>query len=249
MEHLRRIREYELELVLPLLPRGAKILEVGAGAGWQARALAERGYAVEAVDTEGGGYEQERIWPVAMYDGHVLPFADETFDVVFSSNVLEHIPHVEQFQRELQRVLKDGGAAVHLLPSASWRFWTSVTHYAHLSREFWNSRATLRARLYHFRTNLRPPRHGERGSALTEIYDFSRRAWVRLFEKTGWTVERTGVNRLFYTGYDTFHSTLPLRTRRWMSYALGSSCNLICLRKPAARPPAARWQRPGQTHE
>jgi SAM-dependent methyltransferase len=233
MEHLERIREYELGVVLPLLPRGAKVLEVGAGAGWQARALARLGYEVEAVDAEGGGYEEERVWPVKVYDGRALPFADESFDVVFSSNVLEHIPHVEEFQRELQRVLKKGGVAVHLLPSAGWRFWTNVAFYARLPKEVWDSHDTMRGRLYNLRRGLMPPRHGERGNSLTELYTFSLRAWLKLFEAAGWTVERTGVNRLFYTGYDIFDSALPLRARRLMSYALGSACNVVCLRRPA----------------
>lgn len=218
--------------MLPLLPPGARILEIGAGAGWQARALAERGYAVEAIDTGGSGYEQARIWPVAVYDGHKIPFEDESFDVVFSSNVLEHIPHVGPFQEEIKRVLKAGGTAVHVLPSASWRVWTNVTHYAHLFRHVAGLRATPRAKFWYFRHGLVPPRHGERGNALTEIRNFSRGAWLKFFEATGWVLVKSYPNRLFYTGYSILDSRLPLRARRWMSYAMGSACNVICLRKP-----------------
>lgn len=41
--------------------------------------------------------------------GHQLPFADNTFDQVICSEVLEHIPDYPSFLREIQRVLKPGG--------------------------------------------------------------------------------------------------------------------------------------------
>jgi ubiquinone/menaquinone biosynthesis C-methylase UbiE len=247
MEYLERVRRCELDLVLPLLPIGARVLEIGAGAGWQASVLAEKGFTVDAVDTEGSLYEQERIWPVTIYDGHVLPFAGESFDVVYSSSVLEHIPHVEEFQHEIQRVLKADGMAIHILPSASWRFWTSVAYYVHFLRELKNTSASLRAKFYRFRTNRWAPRHGEFGDSFTEIYTFSRRAWLKVFRAVGWTVVKTYTNRLFYTGYDTFNYSLPLRVRHLMSYALGSACNIICLRKPTGAAtgtnPERKWSR------
>lgn len=42
-------------------------------------------------------------------DGHALPFADETFDVVFSQAVMEHMRDPYRASREIMRVLKPGG--------------------------------------------------------------------------------------------------------------------------------------------
>jgi SAM-dependent methyltransferase len=44
-------------------------------------------------------------------EGNTLPFDDEAFDIVFSSNVIEHIPHVQYlgYLAEISRVLKPGG--------------------------------------------------------------------------------------------------------------------------------------------
>jgi SAM-dependent methyltransferase len=87
MEYLRALRLAALEDLIDWFPAGARVLEIGAGAGWQSRALAERGFHVEAVDIAGSEYAAERVFPVAHYDGHRLPFPDGRFGVVFSSNV------------------------------------------------------------------------------------------------------------------------------------------------------------------
>lgn len=43
------------------------------------------------------------------YDGRRLPFADETFDIVCSNAVLEHVEDLAPFTREAARVLRRGG--------------------------------------------------------------------------------------------------------------------------------------------
>lgn len=43
------------------------------------------------------------------YDGVNLPFEDQTFDLVYSSQVFEHIRHPDQVASEVRRVLKPGG--------------------------------------------------------------------------------------------------------------------------------------------
>ena len=165
LKHLEDIRKYELGVVFKLLPPIGKILEIGAGTGWQAQALTKRGYEVSAIDLLSSNYKENRIWPVTEYDGVHIPFPDKTFDIVFSSNTLEHIPHVHNFQKEIHRVLKDDGVAIHILPSGSWRFWSNITDVL----RYWE----------------KPPVHGEFASNfLTEIFFFSKLWWKKLFLKT-----------------------------------------------------------------
>ena len=109
LAHLESIRTFELNLVLKLLPPDGKILEIGAGTGWQAQALENRGYVVSAIDLVSSNYTKHRIWPVTEYDGKIIPFVDNTFDIIFSSNTLVMIPGVFELQKEIMRVLKPGG--------------------------------------------------------------------------------------------------------------------------------------------
>lgn len=239
------IRKYELEQVLALMPPNSTVLEIGAGAGWQAKMLAEQGFCVEAIDIRSSRYKATQIWPVLEYDGKHIPFPDHTFDIVFSSNTLEHIPHVATFMDEIRRVLRPGGIAIHLMPSSTWRLWTICTHYPffpyHMKKAVRslvsspNSKDRNRAKLWLevAREVFIPSRHGERGTVVTELYLFSHLAWRSLFHRTGWCVKAYFTNRLFYTGHGLFGSLLGLRLRRLLSFLLGSACNIFVLEPPS----------------
>lgn len=57
-----------------------------------------------------------RVPGVPSEDLMALSYADETFDLVITSDTLEHIPDVDQALRETCRVLKRGGAHVFSVP-------------------------------------------------------------------------------------------------------------------------------------
>jgi ubiquinone/menaquinone biosynthesis C-methylase UbiE len=235
MKHLQKIREYELNRVLvdiqSRIQKGSKLLEIGAGTGWQAKKLDEHGFSVEAIDIEKSDYLEHRIWPVLNYDGKNIPFPDNYFDVAFSSNVLEHIPHQEDFQTEIKRVLKADGIAVHVLPSGSWRFWTNVTHYLFILKTVLkkllsiitittgsnqkdrsaqkNPEVVKRARRIEFiKQAFFPSRHGEVGNFMSEIYWFSRFRRDKFFKNSGWETIKYFHNHLFYTGHSVLDSIL-----------------------------------------
>jgi SAM-dependent methyltransferase len=252
-QQLRRYRDYELQVVLPRLRPGASILEIGAGAGWQAKALAEHGFAVQAIDVDvaGAGYKERREWPVTLYDGVRIPFADRCFDCVFSSNVLEHVPHVDRLQAEIKRVLKPGGIAVHVVPTGSWRLWTNLTYYPVLARRYLRkylatapavdqagpagatpSPPAGRSAMSKLMRIAMPARHGERGNCLTEVGFFSRPSWDDLFARTGWRVDACDATGLFYSGYFLFGPRLSMGTRHALSAVLGSSCLVYVLSDP-----------------
>ena len=131
----RTIREQEVEQIIPFLPRSGTILEIGAGAGWQAKRIAEHGFDVKAIDLPVRGLAKYSEFDIIHYDGYNIPFPSECFSAVYASNVLDHIPHVYEFQKEIHRVLEPDGVAIIVLPTTSWRFWSILTHYPHYLKQ------------------------------------------------------------------------------------------------------------------
>jgi ubiquinone biosynthesis O-methyltransferase len=99
---------------------GRDILEVGCGAGDFSIHLAQAGGIVTAVDfsARAVGIAREKAVrhgqrvTLAVADAQTLPFANERFDLVFSCECLEHVPHPRAMLGELHRVLKPGGTLV-----------------------------------------------------------------------------------------------------------------------------------------
>ena len=249
-EWMRTFREYEIGLVVPMFPSGkASVLEIGAGAGWQARYLDSLGFVVTAIEVKNGFYEDRRVWPIEEYDGKHIPFPDDHFDAVFSSCVLEHIPNVEEFQHEIMRVLKPNGVGIHVLPTCSWRLWTSVAFYLKLfggiMPKLWRKMRSTKlpqnpaasvdcsdsphGLVHRIRWILFPHRHGATGNWVSELWLFSRYRWRRVFQRTGWLQSHYTVNHLARSGKYVFGNRLPLRVRTWASYLLGSSSQFFVL--------------------
>lgn len=91
-----------------------KVLEVGAGDGSILKILSEQNFAPEyhavEISDSGVAYIQSRdiknLKSVQVFDGYHLPFADNSFDLIILSHVLEHVEHERLLLRELKRVAK-----------------------------------------------------------------------------------------------------------------------------------------------
>ncbi len=255
--HTERIRLAEMDDVRRLLPPPPlRVLEIGAGSGWQAAELARAGYAVTAVDVQ--PWPSEPYHPVTLYDGAALPFPDAAFDVVFSSNVLEHIRELDRLQLEICRVLAPEGRAIHVVPSPWWRLWTMATHYCVLGRLVRSALAHLRSESETARrlpnaiptgsaaaspkavgagrigrwvlTLLLSPRHGERGNRLSEAWYFRAAWWRRHFTANGFAVIAERPGGLAYTGNTLLGSRLSIAARRRLAAVTGSATRLFVLR-------------------
>jgi len=247
--YVEQIRIEELKQALGWLGGQRRILEVGAGTGWQARKLSEWGHEVEAVDLADSNYAYERIWSISNYDGVHLPFESDRFDVVFSSNVLEHVEQLVPLLEEMRRVVKPGGYLVHVVPSASWRFWTTLTHYPDRVRRllqvaFKGGRrastvaapSAVPAAPVSFRRKLLrqviPEVHGLLGATLTEeLWAFRKGNWIRLLAAADLQCTRSGTTGVFYTGSSLLGLAIPISVRRRLAHVLGSSCHLFVFRK------------------
>ena len=90
----------------------ASVLDVGGGPGYFADAFADCFYVgLEPNVTELSAAGLSGFGAVRG-DGAALPFADDSFDVVYSSNVAEHIPDWRAMGEEMLRVAKPGGLVV-----------------------------------------------------------------------------------------------------------------------------------------
>ncbi|MBT8137110.1 MAG: class I SAM-dependent methyltransferase [Gammaproteobacteria bacterium] len=105
-------------IALELVPEGDghSALDVGCREGTQSRWLERHGYHVASIDIE-KHYENALIADVN--DG--LPFADASYDLVWCSEVIEHLQSPEQFVAECERVLKPGGKLILTTPNSA--FW------------------------------------------------------------------------------------------------------------------------------
>ncbi|HTY32444.1 class I SAM-dependent methyltransferase [Mycobacterium sp.] len=109
-----------------------KVIDVGCGAGRHAFEAYRRGADVVAFDrdaselrsvdtilramAETGEAPAAASAKVVLGDALSLPYADETFDCVIASEILEHIPRDDAAIAELVRVLKVGGTLAVSVP-------------------------------------------------------------------------------------------------------------------------------------
>jgi ubiquinone/menaquinone biosynthesis C-methylase UbiE len=114
------------------IPANAKILEVGAGTGWQWAANAKRispGWDITLSDFSSGMLDEARktvahidyTFKFEQIDVQAIPYEDERFDAVFAHYMLYHVPDRAGAIAELRRVLKPGGT-----------LYTATTGRAHL---------------------------------------------------------------------------------------------------------------------
>jgi len=244
IEYLNVLRATEVATIAPILPPGARVLEIGAGTGLQALELQRRGFDVAAIEVADSSYAIARVFPVIDYDGIRIPFGPKTFDVVFSSNALEHVHDLERLHAEIWRVLKPGGIAVHVLPTHAWRFWSIPSSYCNalisvgsaVRRSMPHSgdpRTFGRAWYEAARAcgaAVLQPRHGERGIGFAELWLFRPQWWRRNFAANGFAVLYDKPMGLFYTGSMVFGARLSLERRARLAQLLGSSCQVYVMR-------------------
>jgi SAM-dependent methyltransferase len=70
------------------------------------------------VDFENPGHPHINEQIDVFYDGKKIPFNDEYFDAVFSSEVFEHIFNLDEILKEINRVMKHGGLMLITCPFA-----------------------------------------------------------------------------------------------------------------------------------
>ena len=222
LEDLFRIREQSCVVEMPISEiGGAKVLEIGSGAGGHSCIFAHHGARVTAVDIT-----PERVASTAakfamlsgegsgkalQADAENLPFADDSFDIVYSNGVLHHSPDTERCIAEVRRVLKPGGTAVIML-------------YSRISAAFMFNifpRGIVTGEMFRWpeaewvgRLTEGKPKFGNTRNPITRVY--SRRQMERLFAD----FEIVSLRKWSFQ-FDNFCVPRLTQIRRWVLTRLG----------------------------
>ncbi|MBI2613580.1 MAG: class I SAM-dependent methyltransferase [Candidatus Levybacteria bacterium] len=95
--------------------KGKLALDIGCRDGYWSEVLKKKGYIVKSLDIE------------PHYKGALkhdvekgLPFENKTFDLIWCTEVLEHLKNPEFLIKEIGRVMKKNGVAILTTPNSNW---------------------------------------------------------------------------------------------------------------------------------
>ncbi len=139
LEDMFRFRGHMAAVEMPLAElAGKRVLEIGPGAGGHSALFARHGAVMTAVDIS---FDRARATDAKFRlmddaargcqalqgDTENLPFADGSFDIVYSNGVLHHTLDTQRALDEAFRILKPGGRAVIMLYcKSSWQYWFNI---------------------------------------------------------------------------------------------------------------------------
>ncbi len=172
-----------------------RVLAVGCGIGMYTSAFQRYSahvYGIE-IELDRAIEARHRATGVAQAVGELLPFEDDSFDVVFSHEVLEHVDNDQRCAAEMVRVTRPGGHIVIFVPNRLYPFethgiyWRGTYHFGNIPLVNWLPNA-LRSRL------------------APHVRAYTSRGLRRLFE--GRPVRRV-IHTQIYPGYDNIVARHP----------------------------------------
>ena len=127
-EYLLYLRHsYAYEYAKSRIKPTDEIVEVGSGEGYGTNLLSESAARVVGLDIDEATvehasekYASDKV-RFALYDGSAIPFADDSFDLAVSFQVIEHIRDDAGHVAEICRILKPGGILVLTTPNRNYR--------------------------------------------------------------------------------------------------------------------------------
>ncbi len=226
-ERIRRIRQEEFPIIEKALDgrRFKHALEIGCGDGTQSLMLMRICDELVSTDIDSRDIPPERLAKLNFkaVDASDLPFPDKHFDLIFSSNVLEHIDSIDNAVDEMSRVLKDDGIIIHVLPNATWKYlqlilWIPFRFkvlFAWIAgrkqdaeapvREFGSQKDGKQTKS----SKWFPPIHGVAKSHFEEIKLFRVSRWKNLFERRNLKIEKS-FGLLLYSAWNVGPAWLRL---------------------------------------
>ena len=112
---------------------GTHLLDIGSGKGNHLVGFKRLGFVVKGLDCKKECCNALKEFDVreCNIEKEAFPFEDDSFNIVFSKSVIEHVFNSDNFFEESFRVLKKGGMAIMMTPdwdSQHRHFWDDYTH-------------------------------------------------------------------------------------------------------------------------
>jgi SAM-dependent methyltransferase len=166
-----------------------QVLDYGCGTGYGTHCLASRCTSIvgvdvshDAIDIARTRYVAERltfqhVFPV---EDSPLPFADSSFDVVLSFQVIEHVPDPDRYLAEVCRLLKDDGVLLLATPDRTTRLLPRQRPWNRYHRVEYDSGGLERLLKSHFSNVEIDSMSGEPTIINREIRRCRRLKWITL---------------------------------------------------------------------
>jgi len=256
-QYLHTIRKREIDIVFSLLPQKhfTSALELGAGDGYQTTLLAPHIDKFISSDLNFKRIKETLKVPTVVYktvDADEIEgvFEPQTFEFIFSSNMLEHIRDPRKFLSATRSILTDDGYAVHIIPSRHIKIFYLILHYPHLTllvlnrilgklkgKPFFrganinlenniNSETQSKNTGRRLKKLLFPSPHGNFPTHTKEFIAFGKNQWELLFRESGYSLVAYAKGPAF-SGYGFGFANL----RRLLEYFGVSSEHIFILKK------------------
>ena len=113
----------------------SSLLDLGCGRGEMSSAFDQLGFSVTSCDRESASsrFFDNINFTQVDFEKSALPFDDNSFDVVFSKSVIEHLHEPLCVWNELFRILKPGGIIITLCPSWEYNYRWYYEDFTHVS--------------------------------------------------------------------------------------------------------------------
>jgi len=225
-EWQRFVRKYEIKKLLGGFEKDHfdKALELGCGSGKHSKHLAhfcKKLIALEFNEVSLIDQSNDKVTFVLGDAQDLSRFNDAEFDLVFSSNLLEHLSDLDRCLSECARVIRENGLIIHTVPNRMWKVFFLLLYYPNLiktvfshvllkrkldrANDFKISKPKLDLNLKplenrpSLRKLLLPKPHGISCSHYREFRNWAQSWWIKNFEKNGLEVVDT-VRLPFYFG-------------------------------------------------
>lgn len=104
------------KIALTEIPKKSKILNLGCGIGLESKIFSEYGHEVIGVDISRNALKKAKFFQKKSFRFDLMdvpyPFLAESFNVIYSSEVVEHLPFIDPFLKECYRILRLNGLLI-----------------------------------------------------------------------------------------------------------------------------------------